>query len=444
MAELSIFGLGKLGLPLAACLAAKGYDVIGVDSDAAKIEAVNKGMPPLFEPGLEELLLSVRDRLTATQDGQRAVMQSEATFIFVPTPSEPDGSFSPRYVLQVCESVAAALRHKQTWHLVVVRSTLSPGSMDNVIRPFLEAQSGKRCGRDFGLCYNPEFIALGSVIRDILNPDFVIIGESDPKAGDVMEGIYRRLCENSPPVVRMNFVNAELAKLAVNTFVTTKINFANMLARICERLPGADVDVVTGAVGLDSRIGPKFLKGAIAYGGPCFPRDNKALAALARSVDVPATLAEANDRFNERQMEWLVRLVEDWLPEGGCVGVLGLAYKPGTEVVEGSQGLVLAERLVDDGVSVVAYDPAAMGNARRVLHNRGRVTFAASAEECVRKADVVVITTPWDEFKRLSISEFKRHSPPRVLIDCWRVHKGKVQDDDGLIYVPIGIRTARG
>lgn len=255
---LSVIGLGKLGAPMAACLAAKGFPVIGVDVDARKVDALNRAQAPVFEPGLPELLQVAKTRLKATQDIPTAVLNSEVTFVVVPTPSEPDGSFSLRYVLQACEGIADALRKKSLWHLVVITSTISPGSMDNSIRPLLEEHSGKRSGIDFGLCYNPEFIALGSVIRDFLNPDFVLIGESDERSGQVLEGIYRQVCENNPPVVRMNFINAELTKLAVNTFVTTKISFANMLARICEKLLGADVDVVTKALGLDSRIGTKL------------------------------------------------------------------------------------------------------------------------------------------------------------------------------------------
>jgi UDPglucose 6-dehydrogenase len=325
---ISIVGLGKLGAPMAACLAAKGFPVIGVDVDAQKVNAINNAQAPVFEPGLPELLQVAKTRLKATQDILTAVLNSEVTFVVVPTPSEPDGSFSLRYVLQTCEGIADALKRKPEWHLVVITSTISPGSMDTAIRPFLEERSGKRSGVDFGMCYNPEFIALGSVIRDFLNPDFVLIGESDERSGQVLEGIYRQVCENDPPVVRMNFINAELTKLAVNTFVTTKISFANMLARICERLPGADVDVVTRALGLDSRIGAKYLKGAISYGGPCFPRDNLALIATARKVGAPADIAEATDRFNRWQVGWLADLVRAYLPEGAWLGFWGWLTSP--------------------------------------------------------------------------------------------------------------------
>jgi len=432
---LSVIGLGKLGAPMAACLAAKGFPVIGVDVDARKVDALNRAQAPVFEPGLPELLQVAKTRLKATQDIPTAVLNSEVTFVVVPTPSEPDGSFSLRYVLQACEGIADALRKKSLWHLVVITSTISPSSMDNSIRPLLEEHSGKRSGIDFGLCYNPEFIALGSVIRDFLNPDFVLIGESDERSGQVLEGIYRQVCENNPPVVRMNFINAELTKLAVNTFVTTKISFANMLARICEKLPGADVDVVTKALGLDSRIGTKYLKGAVSYGGPCFPRDNLALIATAQKVGAPADIAEATDRFNRWQVKWLADFVQEHLPEGGAVGILGLAYKPGTDVVEESVGLLLARELREQRVRVIAYDPAGVENARRMSGDG--VIFVNSPQACIDLSDIVVVATPWKEFRSLPKETWERHSPPRVVIDCWRVLRG-LEGCDGVIYVPLG------
>jgi UDPglucose 6-dehydrogenase len=432
---LSVVGLGKLGAPMAACLAAKGFPVIGVDVDAQKVNALNNAQAPVFEPGLPELLQVAKTRLKATQDILMAVLNSEVTFIVVPTPSEPDGSFSLRYVLQACEGIADALKKKPQWHLVVITSTISPGSMDNFIRPFLEERSGKRVGIDFGLCYNPEFIALGSVIRDFLNPDFVLIGESDERSGQMLEEIYRQVCENNPPVVRMNFVNAELTKLAVNTFVTTKISFANMLARICEKLPGADVDVITNALGLDSRIGKKYLKGAVSYGGPCFPRDNLALIAIAQKVGAPADIAEATDRFNRWQICWLADLIQIHLPEDGTVGILGLTYKPNTDVVEEAVGLLLSQELRRRKIRVVTYDPAGMGNARQVL--RDEVIFKDSPQACVKVSDVVVVTTPWEEFTSLPKEVWQRYSPPRVIVDCWRVLE-ELKNYDGVIYVPLG------
>jgi UDPglucose 6-dehydrogenase len=357
-----------------------------------------------------------RERLSATTDYEQAVLGTDATFIIVPTPSDPDGTFSLRNVMIAAEKIGAALRKKQGWHLVVLSSTVMPGSTGGKLLPALEAHSGKKCGAGFGLCYNPEFIALGSVIRDMLNPDMILIGESDERSGEILERLYTGVCDSNPHIRRMNHVNAELTKISVNTFVTTKISYANMLAQVCETLPGADVDVVTSAIGCDSRIGQKYLKGALGYGGPCFPRDNLAFSALARANGVPPILAEATHQLNQSQAPRLAKWILARLPEGGTVGVMGLSYKPNTEVIEESQGLALAKHLLSVGVPVVVYDPAAMENAQPQL--AGKVTFATSAADCARQADVLAITTPWAEFRDISPKDFKRHG---TVLDCWRL-----------------------
>jgi UDPglucose 6-dehydrogenase len=432
----SVIGLGKLGAPMAAAIASKGLYVIGVDVDVRKVEALSSGQPPVFEPGLTDLLQAAKGRLTATSDLSAAVLASDVTFIVVPTPSEPDGGFSLKYVLQACEGIGVGLATKNGFHLVVLTSTVMPGSTGGPVREALEETSGKRCGEDFGLCYSPEFIALGSVIRDFLNPDLILIGESDPQSGTLLEQLYRRICENNPPVARMNFVNAELTKLAVNTFVTTKISFANMLARICERLPGGDVDVVTRALGMDSRIGPKYLKGAVGYGGPCFPHDNLALIALADQLGVSATIAEATHKFNRSQVDWLADRLKEYLSPDGKVGILGLTYKPHTDVVEEAFGLMLAAKLADRGYTVVAYDPAGLGNAQRILGSR--VRFVEAAEQCIAEADVVVVATPWPLFRELPAETWGRHSPPRVVIDCWRI-LGHLAGHAHVAHIPLGV-----
>jgi len=417
--NISVIGLGKLGAPLAACLASKGHRVIGVDLNPQTVRLVNECRAPVFEPGLEELLRANRGRLVATDDYQAAIAGSEVTFIVLPTPSDEHGGFSLRYVLGACARIGEALRNKADYHLIVLTSTVLPGATSNQVKPVLEDRSGKRCGPDFGLCFSPEFIALGSVIRDLLYPDFILIGESDPHSGDMLVGIYKNLCDSDPPIARMNFVNAELTKLAINTFVTTKISYANMLTQVCERIPGADVDVVTSALGLDSRIGRKYLKGAIGYGGPCFPRDNLAFTYLTRTLGTHAILAEATDQVNRQQVPRLAELVLSKLPGGGRVAILGLSYKPKSDVVERSQGLELAQYLLAQDISVVLYDPVAMDNARFVLGDRA--SFASSAEECTRQANVVVVTTPWEEFRDLSPKHLNYSNGRPTLVDCWRI-----------------------
>ncbi|MFN2454878.1 MAG: UDP-glucose/GDP-mannose dehydrogenase family protein [Pyrinomonadaceae bacterium] len=417
--NISIIGLGKLGSPMAAVLASKGHTVIGVDLNEDFVRSINEGRAPVVEPGLDELIQKSHARLSATTDFKAAVANSEVTFIIVPTPSDPQGGFSLRYVMSAIEEIGQALKQKNEFHLVVLTSTVMPGSTGGEVLPALEQHSGKRCGRDFGLCYNPEFIALGSVVHDMLNPDFILIGESDSHSGDILASIHTGACDNTPAFARMNFMNAELTKLAVNTYVTTKISYANMLAQVCEQLPGADVDVVTSALGLDTRIGRKYLKGALGYGGPCFPRDNVAFSHLARQIGANAGLAEATDRVNREQVAWLADIVMGQLPSNGKVGILGLSYKPNTNVIEEAQGLELARQLSSRGVALVLYDPAAMENARASF--KGEALFATSMEECTQQSDVVVITTPWDEFKALSPESLNHSNGRPSIVDCWRI-----------------------
>ena len=416
--KVSIIGLGKLGAPMAAVMAHKGNTVVGVDVNPLFVQAIRHGRPPVNEPQLAEMIAANRARLTATLDYEKAILATDLTFIIVPTPSGSDGRFSLSYVLNAVEKIGAALRRKARWHLVVLSSTVMPGSMDGCVLPALEKHSGLKCGEGFGLCYNPEFIALGSVVRDMLNPDMILIGESDARSGAVLEELYQGVCESNPCVQRMNYVNAELTKLSVNTFVTTKISYANMLAQICETLPGGDADVVTAALGCDTRIGPKYLKGALGYGGPCFPRDNIAFSALARENGVPALLAEATDALNRRQVPRMTELLLSQLPAGGTVGMLGLSYKPYTEVIEESQGVAIARELAARDVNVTVYDPAAMESARRVLGDS--ILYAASAEECAGQSDVLAITTPWPQFKELSPAALKKGIRPSI-VDCWRL-----------------------
>jgi UDPglucose 6-dehydrogenase len=432
--SISVIGLGKLGSPIAACFAASGFRVVGVDVDAKKVEAINAGIAPVTEPGLAELIGESEGRLSATQDVEAAVRESEATFIVVSTPSEPNGGFSLRYVLPVMEAIGKTLRAKSGFHLVVLTSTVMPGSTGGEVKSALERSSGKTCGEYFGLCYSPEFIALGTVIRDFYFPDFLLIGESDERSGEMLTQIYRRTCKNSPFVARMNFINAEITKLAVNTYITTKISYANMIARLCEKLPGADANVVTNALGLDSRIGSRYLKGAVSYGGPCFPRDNRALAALAAKVGASSGLAEATDLFNRAQIKSLAELVKVHYSGDGAIGILGITYKPDTDVVEESFGLLLAQELSASNFRVAVYDPGA--DMSRAL-GQSKVLSAASARECITQSDVVVLATPWREFRELPADQWIRHPRPRVVIDCWGF-LSNLRAVEGIRYVRLG------
>lgn len=429
--SLSVIGLGKLGIPIAACLARQGFHVIGADINQNIVDELNEGRSPIFEPGVGELLNEAGNRFTATSNVYAAVAGSDVSFIVVPTPSDDNDWFSLKHVKAACTEIGMALRQKPEFHVVVIVSTVMPSAMDEHIVPLLEKISGKICGVDFGVCYSPEFVALGSVIQNYLEPDFVLIGESDEVSGDIVEKIYNQVT-GGVPVIRMTLVNAEIAKLALNNYVTMKITFANSLARLCEKIPGANVDTVTQAIGLDCRIGTRYLTGATPFGGPCFGRDVRALRAFGQHLGGYFPLVTIIDLVNKEQADHLQQLVESHLAEDGVVGILGLTYKPNTDVIEESPGAYLAAVLAQKGIGVAAYDPSGV----KVQCTRP-IYHAGSMEACVAMSDVVIIPTVWGEFYGI-----EAHFDNQVVIDCWRILDAQLLNEN-VTYVPLGVGAAK-
>jgi UDPglucose 6-dehydrogenase len=432
----SIVGLGKLGASMAAAIASRGHDVIGVDVNQRAVAAVNAGQAPVQETGLQELIEANRDRLRATASHEEAVRESDLTFVIVPTPSDDRGAFSLQYAAYAFREIGRALAKKDGRHTVVLTSTVLPGATRHGLLPVLEQHSRKRGGVDFGLCYSPEFIALGSVIRDFLHPDFLLIGEVDAASGEHLAACYADIMGPAVPARRMTLENAELAKIAVNAFVTTKITFANMLAELCGAIPGGDVDVVSDALGLDSRIGRRYLTGGLGFGGPCFPRDNVALGFIADALGARADLPTTIDRLNRALTDRILDQLRPRVPRDVTVAVLGLAYKPFSHVTEESQAIMMVKTFLDHGARVLAYDPLARENANVELG--GRALIMDSACDCLRDADVVLIATPDPQFKRLSARDFRRGGRPVLVVDFWRILADQLTGIDGIEYVPYG------
>jgi UDPglucose 6-dehydrogenase len=402
--KVAVIGLGKLGCPLAAVLASAGHSVVGIDHNEDTVYAVNHGQAPVEEPGLAALLAEPELDLAATSD-YAAIGGCDVSFVIVPTPSDYSGRFVNDHVLDAVRSIGNVLRATEGRHTVVISSTVMPGAMERAVMPALVSASGRKIGKSLGLCYSPEFIALGSVLSDIRNPDMVLIGEANAASGDLLEGLLSTVT-GLAPVVRMNMLNAEIAKISVNAFVTMKLSFANTLGELCEQLPGADASVVAGAIGLDRRIGSAYLRPAMAYGGPCFPRDTKAFAAASRAAGVMPDLAEATDAVNARQVERLVERVLKVLPDGARVCVLGLAYKPETPVTTDSCGVALVEELLANDVHVTAWDPVARPEG---------IEMARDLEDALLGATVIVICTPWPQFAAIETVK------GQVVIDGWRL-----------------------
>lgn len=394
----SVFGLGKLGACVAATLAERGFDVLGIDIDAEKVRKINQGIPPVDELLLAETMAAGRDRLRASQDYREAVSTDVSIFI-PPSPSLPDGSFSNEYLLKTMQPIAKAVRQAgKRHHLFVCSSTTTPGSVDQVLIPMLEKETGWTCGREFGVCYNPEFIALGNVINGLLEPDMVLIGESDAHSGDALEELYKKYNRNTPRIARMSIISAELTKISVNSFITMKISFTNQLRLIAEKFPQANVHAILDAIGSDSRINNKYLRAGLSYGGPCFPRDNRLLAYTAKQVGLEAPLADATDRVNEFTKQKLVEYVVGLISGGDTVAVLGMSYKPDTYIVEESAGLYLAQHLKRHGYRVLVHDYAATPANSPSLHE---FEMLEKTNLLQKRADikVAVICCPWPQYQ---------------------------------------------
>lgn len=413
--RIAVIGLGKLGCPMAALLAAAGNDVVGADLNRGCVELVNAGRAPVLEPGLEELMVAAAPRLRATTSVEEAVADAEIAFCIVPTPSLPDSSFDTSYAEGAFEAIGRGWRSDNGGRRVaVLTSTVLPGATEARVKPALERGIGYPVGDRLGLCYSPEFIALGTVIDNMRHPDMILMGASAGWAAEIALSAITSIADQKSPVAAMSIVDAEVTKIAVNTFITTKISYGNMIGELCERLPGADAMVVTAALGLDSRIGRKYIQPAAPYGGPCFPRDNAAFAGLARSLGFEADIAVATDAVNRRQAAWLISRLHSQVAVRNRVAVLGLSYKPFTPVVEEAFGLLVANELAATGYEVAAYDP--LGHVYAKSAAGPGVELVESVAAAADGARAVVVATPWPEFREIA-------SLPGVelLFDYWRI-----------------------
>ncbi|MEM1991390.1 MAG: UDP-glucose/GDP-mannose dehydrogenase family protein [Nitrososphaerota archaeon] len=438
--KICIIGSGYVGLTMAACFASRGIKVTCVDIDKERIEKIKKGEPPIHEPGLKEILAKVTSdgRLKVTEDYAEGMKDTEFSFICVGTPSKPDGSIDLSYVTSAAEAVGKNLHLASKNHLVVVKSTVVPGTTSRIVAPILESSSGMKIGRDFGLVFNPEFLREGSAVEDTFHPDRIIIGEHDEGSGKKLLALYKEFYNNLlPPYIITNTVNAELIKYANNAFLATKISFINEIANICQRIPGADVETIAKGIGLDKRIGPLFLKAGLGYAGPCLPKDLSALISHAQSLGYDPLLLRAVQHTNENQPYQAVLIAKNLLStlKGKRVALLGLAFKPNTDDVRCAISLKLIDRLLKEGAQVVVFDPKGLENAKKLLGDT--VLYADSAIECIKDADCCIVVTEWDEFKKLRPEDFVKFMRSPIVIDGRRVYDPK-EFGNKLTYAAIG------
>ena len=422
--SISVVGLGHVGLCTAVYFAAKGYYVKVSSHSPNKVELINNGVSPFYEPELRDLLRKVvqKRNLIAVLGREKAILDSEVTFITVGTPSLPDGSISLRFVCESAKEIGQTLRKKVGYHLIVLKSTVVPGTTENVVKPILEEHSAKIAGADFGLVMSPEFLREGSAVYDTFNPERIVIGEFDEHSGTLFEKLCKETYGDQIPVLRVNCSTAEMIKYASNAFLATKVSFINEVASICERIPGVDIVKVAQGMGFDSRIGPKFLNAGVGWGGSCFPKDVKALLAFSREKKYKPRLLESVVFVNLKQSKHIVDVVKEEMGKlkGKKIAVLGLSFKPNTNDMREAPSVRIVNYLYEEGAKVYAYDPMAMDNARKILGDK--VNLCSTIFECLEDADCCLIVTEWDEFKKLRPDDFVKLMKVPFIVDGRRIY----------------------
>ena len=431
--RVTMIGAGYVGLVSGACFADFGHDVVCVDVDQKKIDALLAGRMPIFEPGLEQLVATnvASGRLRFTTDLGEGVRDADAVFIAVGTPSRRgDGHADLSYVHAAAKQIAEAMNG---FTVIVTKSTVPVGTGDEVERIVREANPDA----DFAVVSNPEFLREGAAIDDFKRPDRIVIGGDDPRGLEVMKAIYRPLSLNKAPIVEMSRRGAELTKYAGNAFLATKITFINEIADLCEKV-GADVQDVARGIGLDNRIGPKFLHAGPGYGGSCFPKDTLALLKTSQDYDAPQRIVEAVVAVNDQRKRAMGRKVIHAMGgdvRGKTVAVLGLTFKPNTDDMRDSPAIAVIQALQDAGAAIRAFDPEGEEQARLVLEG---VDYAKGPYQAIDGADALVIVTEWDAFRALDLRRVKSLLAQPVLVDLRNIYPRSDVEAAGLTYAGIG------
>jgi UDPglucose 6-dehydrogenase len=426
--HVSVVGSGYIGTTIAAWFAELGHKVTNVDIDEGVVEAITAGEAPIHEPGLDELIAEYGgERLRATTD-YAEVRDSDVTFLALPTPSEDDGSIDLSMMKAGAESLGEAIRDKDDEHLVVVKSTVIPGTTEDIVTPIIEEASGKTAGEEFHIAMNPEFLREGFALDDFRNPDKIVSGATTDAAFDMLDRVYTPLIEaadGEPAVVKTGIKEAEMIKYANNAFLATKISVINEIGNICKEY-GVDAYEVADAIALDHRIDEHFLRSGVGWGGSCFPKDVDALRHAARERNYDPILLDATVAVNDRQPERMLDLLDDHVDvQGKRVAVLGLAFKPGTDDIRYTRAIPVIKGLQKRGADVVGYDPVATENMRDQFPE---IEYAESARDALADAQGAMVVTGWDEFAALD-DAFDQMAAP-VVIDGRRI----IERRDGITY----------
>lgn len=429
--KIGVIGTGYVGLALA-CLADFDNEVLFVGRSADKINNLKRGILPIYEKGLDEIVKRnlEKNKIDSTTDYER-LKDAEMIFICVGTPSLSDGSIDLSQIKIASESLGALIKNTNDYKTIVVKSTVVPGTTKNIVIQALEKASGKKAGADFGVCMNPEFLREGTAVYDFLYPDKVVIGRYDEKSSSTVTKLYE-FYGNKVPTMTTDLNTAEMIKYAQNAALASRVSFINEIANICEKFE-VDVYEVAMAIGLDSRIGPKFLNAGAGFGGSCFPKDVKALLATAKSVGTNPILLDAILEVNKYQPHRMIDLAKQVLGNlrGKKIAILGLAFKSDTDDMREASSIQIINSLLMENATVKVYDPQSIGSAKKIFG--GSIEYCSSKDECIKGADLCMIVTEWDEFKQINLSEIRC-----PIIDGRRVLNPLSVKQHGIVYKGIG------
>ncbi len=445
--RITMVGTGYVGLVTGTCLANTGNDVVCLDVDQTKIDKLNKGISPIYEPGLDEMIRrnATAGRLTFTTDKVKAYQSAEIIFICVGTPSDEKGHADLKYVLSAASDIGNAIEaapgttggdaDERRAKIVVVKSTVPVGTNQKV-----QAEIASKTSKPFHMASNPEFLKEGAAINDFNKPDRVVIGANDKGTGDRMRDLYEPFVRQGNPIFIMDIPSAEMVKYASNAMLATKISFINEIANLCESY-GADVDEVRRGMCSDRRIGNQFLYPGLGYGGSCFPKDVLACISMGELSDTPAKLLEAVHQVNQAQRDaFMSKLDKHFAEAGGLNGkkiaVWGIAFKPGTDDVREAPSITLMRHFMDRGAEVVAYDPVAEETCKEVLADK--VSYVTDAMDALNGADALVICTDWDEFKFPDFDEIKQKLKNPVIFDGRNLYRPEMMQEMGFVYHSVG------
>ena len=424
--KIAIIGLGFVGLTLSSVLASRGITTIGIDSDRKKCSKIVKGIPTFFEPNLEKTLKKALKKNLSITDKLYSINSYDFIFITVGTPQKKNGEIDLSFIKTVARSVGKLISERKKKPIILVKSTIIPGTMKNVVLPILERNSKKKAGKDFGLISNPEFLQESQAIQDTIKPHVVVLGGYRTKFMKKTEKFFSQFNPNVPIIIT-NHQTAEMIKYANNSFLATKISFINQLANICQEIPDTNIDYIAQAIGLDPRIGNLFLNAGPGYGGSCLPKDIRAIINLSSKIGVQPILLNAVEKTNKQQISNIMKLIKHNIGKikGKKITVLGVAFKPNTDDIRDSTSIELIRRLMKSGAIVTIHDSKALDNARKIFHDN--VKYAKSIPSALKNSQCAVIMTKWKEYERIN-NKIIKQMDKKLIIDTRRILSNKNLD----------------